>query len=146
MKQADSLPPPPPPAPTPPSPAPGSTWWRGIARLGSCGLLIMNLLGLAISVVVGTVVLPRFEAALADFGAELPALTTLLMSIPRAAYLVMWPTTAGGLIAKEFFISRAGTKLAINLTAALVIGAFIIFQIFALFLPLVKMIEAGQEV
>ena len=106
----------------------------------------MARFGLAISATVGTLVLPRFVAVFADLGAELPALTTLLMSIPRAAYPVMWPTAAGGLIAKEFTISRAGTKLAINLTAALVIGAFIIFQIFALFLPLVKMIEAVQEV
>ena len=83
MNHEDSqLPPPPTPAPA----APESTWWSGIARLGTCGILIANLLGLAISATVGTLVIPRFGAVIADTGQELPALTVLMLSIPRVVY------------------------------------------------------------
>ena len=103
---------------------------------------MISIVVLGGTAVTHAVVLPRLGIIFEDMGEKLPALTALLYSIPRLIYVGVCVGASLALIAKEILLKNTPLKFWINFAAVAVAGLLVILQIFAMFLPLVTLIDS----
>ena len=113
------------------------------SRNPAVALHVLSLLALAadmgLLVAVGYLTLyvqPNTLKVFADFDAELPAMTQLVISIPTVAYLAGLLAVAAVLVLKEILVRHAAVKLAANLVVGLAMLAFGALVFLALVVPL----------
>ena len=84
---------------------------------------------------------PHFVKVFEDFDTELPALTRLMMSLPNGLLLLLFLGIGILLVFKEIVLRNAAVKLSVSLVIGVGLLAFAGTLFFALYLPLVSLIE-----
>ena len=113
-------------------------------RIFSAGRFIMTTLVMLMLLGIFLVVMPRLEAAYKDFGAELPLVTTVMLSIGRLMntpggwfFGVLIAASTGVLVATLPIRGRA-----LRLILVLSLGLIVLSVALAVFMPLVTMMQS----
>lgn len=112
-----------------------------VAGVVSGVILVLNVVALAALALGMIYARSRLAEMFTEFGAELPTMTQLLMSVPTWALLLAFAAAAALLVLKENVVRKAPLRLTLNLLAALALLAFTALVVVALFLPLFTLIR-----
>jgi len=115
---------------------------RAAGRVVTVLLLVFVLIQVVGVAAAQALIVPRFVDIFEDFDAELPALTILLLELPRVAVVLCLLLWAVGLIAAEMLIRPFLPRVLIHGLSLLLISTATVLMIFGLFLPLVRLIES----
>lgn len=109
-------------------------------RINSLFLLTVDVVGLLFLLYCTTIVVTRFRLIFDDLlqGNGLPALTHLILSIPRSLYVIFFVGVIAALIYKELRISNKTRSLVINLLAFAAAVFLYIVLVVAFFLPMIS--------
>jgi len=108
-------------------------------------LLLSWLIGLflAASGISASYTIPRFRSMFEDLGGSIPSLTAMIVSVPAVVWIAAGCLLGVFAIAKDFLVPSRH-KLVLNGILLLIWAAFPNILLFALNLPLVKMMKAVE--
>ena len=116
-------------------------------RLGAVGP-VLSVLSLLFALVLfaglcllTTVQRDSFLKIFADFDAELPVVTQLVIVLTGPAFALGVVAVGVLLVIKEVYLASVGVKITMNLAAAAAAGGLATAYLCAMFLPLVSLIE-----
>ena len=106
-----------------------------IASLVVLGFAIMTLLLPAYALIF---IVPVFAEMFTDTQMALPALTSLLLSTPPAAYMLLLALLILGLIVKEAMVRNKIVTLVVNAVIVVGVYPFLFFLIWTMYLPIYR--------
>ena len=128
-----------------PPPIPPHSPASRFTLLGSRALLILNELSILCALAMRVFILPRVVAEVAETGVELPSATLLYASVPLAIHVLVLGAMGAGMIVKEFLVRDVRWRLGINMLCGVLTIVYLIGLIFALFMPIITMIELYSQ-
>ena len=108
-------------------------------RVASVAVLVLDVAGLLLIAFCTTFGVPRFRLIFDDLleGRCLPPLTKAFMSVPGAAYVLLFGGLIVALILKELYDANKTRTLAVNVVVFLAAAFFFIAFTFAMVMPMV---------
>jgi len=117
---------------------------RAGGRVLTVLILLLVLAEMLAVAVAHAFVMPQFVHAFEDFDSELPALTLLYMQLPTPLVLGVVSLWAVLLIVVEVAVRPFIPRALIHGLSLLLVSAAVILMIFALFVPMVRLIDSVQ--
>jgi len=113
-------------------------------RIASLIMLTLALLGLLALLFTSTVVVPKFGKIFDDIqpGGNLPALTQMILSTPRAVYGLCCLVAIAMLIWKESRSTSKTRTLALNTAAFIIANVLLAVIVYAMFVPEIGIVNS----
>ncbi len=108
-------------------------------------LLVLNELSILCALAMRVFIFPQVAVAVAETGSELPIATLLYANLPLAVHVSVLGAMGAGMIITEFLIRDVRWRLGINMLCGVTTTVYLIGLIFALFLPLIAVIDSFSQ-
>jgi hypothetical protein len=108
-------------------------------RASSVAVLVLDVAGLLLITFCTTYGVPRFRLIFDDLleGRALPPLTNAFLSVPGAAYVLLFGGLIAALVLKELYVASKTRTLAVNVAVFVAAAFFFMVFIVAMFMPMV---------
>ena len=108
-------------------------------RAASLAVFVLDVAGLLLITFCTTSGVPRFRLIFDDLleGRRLPLLTNAFMSVPGAAYVLLFSGLIIALIIKELYVANKTRTLIVNVAVFVAVALFFMVFVVAMFMPMV---------